>query len=176
MLKLHLISELKEAFINLKDKKVEAPRPIKPPFPLPPLYKKMVLYEKKCIGCGACALNCPAQCIGVSDNKKYRVVEFQLTSCIYCGLCAEVCPVTAISFVPGNELPSPSKEHLHHELWIKLKRCEHCREIIGTTKVILKTVKDLFAPLTTRELEWVGLCSTCRRKLQSDVLIRQFTK
>lgn len=175
MFKLHLISELKDAFINLKDKKEELPKPVKLPSPLPSSKKKMMVYDKKCIGCGACATVCPAYCISISDNKKYRILDINVANCIYCGLCGEVCPEKAITLIPGNELPSFNKESLHHELRIKLKRCEHCREIIGTKKGVVKTVKDLFSKcgIKTGELEWVNLCSSCRRKFQSYGLIRQ---
>jgi hydrogenase-4 component H len=174
MFKLHLISELKEAFINLKDKKAELPKPVKSPYLIPSAHKKIVVHSKKCIGCGACTTVCPANCI----NKKYRVLEINVANCIYCGLCGEVCPEKAIALTPGNELPSFNKEHLCHELRIKLKRCEFCREIIGTKKGVLKTVKDLFSKrgINTRELEWVNLCSSCRRKFQSYSLIRQRIK
>lgn len=178
MFKLHLISELKEAFINLKDKKVEPPKPVKPSFLIPSAHKKMVVYDKKCIGCGACATVCPAYCISIADNKKYRVLEINIANCIYCGFCAEVCPERAIALMPGNELPSFNKEHLHHELRIKLKKCDHCRETIGTKKGVMKTVKDLYSPcgINIRELEWATLCSSCRRKFQSYLLIKQHIK
>ena len=175
MFKLHLIGELKEAFINLKDKKVVFPKPVKSPLLIPSSHKKITVSDKKCIGCGACATVCPAFCIGISDNKKYRILVINVADCIYCGLCGEVCPEKAIILIPGNELPSFNKENLHHELRIKLKRCERCREIIGTKKGVLKTVKDLFSKrgINTRELEWANLCSSCRRKFQSYSLIRQ---
>ena len=45
----------------------------------------------KCISCGACATQCPVQCISQGDSK-YQIDE---SVCISCGTCAGVCPVEA---------------------------------------------------------------------------------
>lgn len=45
----------------------------------------------KCINCGACAGECPVQCISQGDDK-YIIDK---NSCIGCGACAGVCPVEA---------------------------------------------------------------------------------
>ena len=44
-----------------------------------------------CISCGACAAQCPVQCISQGDSK-YQIDE---SVCISCGTCAGVCPVEA---------------------------------------------------------------------------------
>lgn len=45
----------------------------------------------KCISCGACAAQCPMECI-VQGEDKYVIDPEQ---CISCGTCAGVCPVGA---------------------------------------------------------------------------------
>ena len=45
----------------------------------------------KCIGCGACADNCPVSCISEKDAK----YVINADECIDCGTCAGVCPVEA---------------------------------------------------------------------------------
>ncbi len=45
----------------------------------------------KCISCGACAANCPVECISQGDDK-YVIDQ---DACIGCGTCAGVCPVDA---------------------------------------------------------------------------------
>jgi ferredoxin len=44
-----------------------------------------------CIGCGACASECPVEAITEGDGK----YEIDADTCIDCGNCAEVCPVSA---------------------------------------------------------------------------------
>lgn len=46
---------------------------------------------ESCISCGACAANCPVQCIAQGDER-YEIDE---SLCIGCGTCASVCPVSA---------------------------------------------------------------------------------
>ena len=45
----------------------------------------------ECIGCGACAAECPTSCI--SDGGGVFVIN--QAECIDCGSCAGVCPVDA---------------------------------------------------------------------------------
>ena len=47
--------------------------------------------NENCISCGACAANCPVQCISEGEDK--YVIDESL--CIDCGTCASVCPVAA---------------------------------------------------------------------------------
>ena len=47
--------------------------------------------NENCISCGACAANCPVDCITEADGK-YEINE---EMCISCGSCAGVCPVDA---------------------------------------------------------------------------------
>ena len=44
-----------------------------------------------CISCGACAGECPVECICEGDAK--YVIDADL--CVECGACAGVCPVAA---------------------------------------------------------------------------------
>ena len=47
--------------------------------------------NEECIGCGACAGECPVECIKECDGK----YEIDADACIECGACAGVCPVAA---------------------------------------------------------------------------------
>ena len=63
-----------------------------------------------CTGCGACARECPCDCIFTSlekytgDVTEQRTIinEFylDLALCCYCGICVEVCPYEAIEMTP----------------------------------------------------------------------------
>lgn len=54
--------------------------------------------QELCIGCNACAADCPGNAIKVED-KKAQVVR----SCIQCGHCVAICPVKAVS-IPEYEM------------------------------------------------------------------------
>lgn len=45
----------------------------------------------ECIGCGACAAECPVGCISEVDGK--YVIDAD--SCVECGACSNTCPVGA---------------------------------------------------------------------------------
>jgi ferredoxin len=45
----------------------------------------------QCISCGACAANCPVECISCGEER----YEIDADRCIGCGTCAGVCPVGA---------------------------------------------------------------------------------
>lgn len=47
----------------------------------------------ECISCGACAGQCPVNCIKDAGSK----YEIDPDQCIDCGSCAGACPVDAIS-------------------------------------------------------------------------------
>lgn len=47
--------------------------------------------NEDCISCGACADECPVNCIAEGEEK-YMIDASQ---CIECGACADVCPVNA---------------------------------------------------------------------------------
>ena len=49
--------------------------------------------KEACIGCGACAPECPVEAIH-EDDGKYAI---DAETCIDCGNCADVCPVGAPS-------------------------------------------------------------------------------
>jgi ferredoxin len=46
-----------------------------------------------CVGCGACAGNCPISAIEQVDDK----YEINPKSCVGCGACESVCPINAVS-------------------------------------------------------------------------------
>ena len=49
------------------------------------------IINENCINCGACAEECPVECISEGDER----YVINADECIDCGSCAGVCPVDA---------------------------------------------------------------------------------
>lgn len=60
----------------------------------------------KCIGCGMCRRDCPADNISITDKK--AVIKSQ--ACIKCGHCVAVCPKGAVSMTGFKEPPVEIKK------------------------------------------------------------------
>ena len=55
--------------------------------------KQYWVVDEKCIGCTACARNCPAKCISGKTKEIHYVDQ---SKCIKCGRCFEVCRFDAV--------------------------------------------------------------------------------
>ena len=69
--------------------------------------EKVGWYQRKCIGCGACAKNCP-QGIGINMNE-------ERSRCIACGACVQACPVDArtgmVTLTDAGEILKQIQKH-----------------------------------------------------------------
>ena len=57
---------------------------------------RYVVVEENCVGCTACARNCPVNCIS-GERKEVHLID--QTLCIKCGACLEKCKFNAIEIV-----------------------------------------------------------------------------
>ena len=82
---------------------------------------RLVLNEKKCIGCKLCAMSCPnaalALTVEVDDQKKRHMKKYVHKSgrCLYCNFCVEACPTKAISWDKNYENACYYKEDLTYD-------------------------------------------------------------
>lgn len=63
----------------------------------------IILSNKICIGCGACKIICPHECIDMVYGKRFNFPEIN-NECIHCGKCLDVCPSSYLLEKPFPEL------------------------------------------------------------------------
>jgi formate hydrogenlyase subunit 6/NADH:ubiquinone oxidoreductase subunit I len=71
-----------------------------------------ILYPEKCISCGLCERNCPADAIELVEVSGKRMPRFFLDRCIFCYLCVESCPRDAIQLSTNFEMSTTETEEL----------------------------------------------------------------
>ena len=90
--------------------------------------------ENECVGCGTCALVCPAKAITMVDSAdtKMRRMVCRYDVCIFCGTCQANC-ITEKGITLSNEfeLSDLKRDAMQEEVQKELLVCEACDEIIG---------------------------------------------
>lgn len=71
-----------------------------------------ILYPEKCISCGLCERDCPANAIELIEVSGKRMPHFFLDSCVFCYICAENCPREAIKLSTNFEMSATEKGDL----------------------------------------------------------------
>ncbi len=75
---------------------------------------KVIIYTKKCRGCGICEQVCPRNCYEM-DKKRHIAVMPKKDRCVQCGACIVQCPFDALYF------KSPKGKIIHPEVIRKFK-------------------------------------------------------
>jgi formate hydrogenlyase subunit 6 len=71
-----------------------------------------IFYPDKCISCGLCERDCPANAIELVEVSGKRMPKVFLDRCIFCYQCAESCPREAIKLSTNFEMSTTEKEEL----------------------------------------------------------------
>ena len=71
-----------------------------------------ILYAERCISCGLCERDCPANAIKLVETADRKLPMFHLDLCIFCYQCADSCPRNAIEPSALFEMSSTKKEEL----------------------------------------------------------------
>ncbi len=122
------------------------------------------LHSKKCVGCAACAENCPTGTLEAEDADKSRIFKYAHYQCISCGSCVNVCPENAAelrhAINPAYFIQVFSKNNLKT---IDLAACKHC----GVSYVPEKQLAKINRQLIEKEIECTltGYCGRCKKWL-----------
>jgi len=100
----------------------------------------------ECLGCGACAVVCPARDIEVTDTvageKAVRRLTIHYDDCIFCAQCHRNCPTgNAIVMTEDFDLASPDRRRLRETVEKELVLCEKCGEIVAARDHLLWIAK-----------------------------------
>jgi ferredoxin len=116
----------------------------------------------ECIGCGACARECPENAIKGKIKVRFDIDPFL---CIACGTCFNICPSGAIIDAQGNRSPGKKKKKVAKS-WIDPSLCAGCKTCFLNCpqKAIIVINKGLFSRECCRvdEKRCIG-CGICTR-------------
>ena len=126
------------------------------------LFGNVVVDQKKCTLCLACAGACPQSAL--MDGADYPRLNFIERNCVQCGLCATTCPENAITLSPRLLLTEARKQSVvlnESEPF----NCISCNKALGTKAMIDNMLSKLaghsmFAG--AGQLDRLKMCADCR--------------
>ncbi len=131
------VRELGEALRSLFSRPYTVRYPYEPVVPPEAFRGKPKFVDEECIGCGACAMVCPARAFVVVNTVDGREGRRTLTihhdHCIFCGQCHRYC-TTKEGVVLTNEFETGTYDRNLAVATVEkdLVICQECGEIIGT--------------------------------------------
>ncbi|MCM8814417.1 MAG: 4Fe-4S binding protein [Candidatus Omnitrophica bacterium] len=143
------IRELKEAIISLVSRPYTAKFPAEAHVPFERFRGKPQFNPEKCVGCGACAIVCPAEAIKVEDiiNKEgsKRILTHYSGICIFCGQCEANCIAdkSGIKLTKEFDIAYFKQEEDCHCVEHELLVCSGCGKLIGAKKHLIWTIKKI---------------------------------
>jgi hydrogenase-4 component H len=98
--------------------------------------------EKECMGCGACAIVCPAKDIEVvdevGDGKGIRRLTIRYDDCIFCAQCHRNCPTgKGVVMTEEFDLATVNRHGLRQSVEKELVLCEQCGERVAARDHLL---------------------------------------
>jgi len=140
---------LKEAFTALFKGPYTTEFPKKPSVPQKRFRGKAKYDEAGCVGCGACAMVCPANDIQVTDDPvtRKRKITLFYDKCIQCGQCEANCITKkGIKLSTDYDTVYLDRSQAKTGLEKDLVMCEKCGDVVGAADHI-RWVADRLGPL-----------------------------
>jgi hydrogenase-4 component H len=122
-----LTSKIKQVLMVLKPGIVTIKYPFEP-HPVPVNFRGTPMWDHhKCIGCGGCAVHCPARTIMIRDVcQELRIMLYDSSRCTYCGRCSDVCPENAITMTERFENTTDNKGDNTIMMELFMLTCQRC--------------------------------------------------
>ncbi len=114
------------------------------------------LSDKKCNGCAACELSCPAGTLESVDKQKLRIFFFSHYQCILCGSCVDTCPEEAAQFRHEIIITKFFKMAKKRGIGsVKLEVCKRCGIPYVSEPQLIKITEKY-------DHEYLHICPSCR--------------